>query len=52
LPLKEINKLLDNDFYEVRMGAVSIMSFQAGNKKTPEEKKKNYLICTYSVTTV
>ncbi|GEN70513.1 DNA alkylation repair protein [Chryseobacterium lathyri] len=40
LPLKEINKLLDNDFYEVRMGAVSIMSFQAGNKKTSEEKKK------------
>ncbi|MGK6343776.1 DNA alkylation repair protein [Chryseobacterium sp. DT-3] len=40
LPLEEMNKLLDNDFYEVRMGAVSIMSFQAGNKKTPEEKKK------------
>ncbi|MGG5210022.1 DNA alkylation repair protein [Chryseobacterium sp. MIQD13] len=40
LPLEEINKLLDSDFYEVRMGAVSIMDFQAGNKKASEEKKK------------
>lgn len=40
MSLEEISKLLDNDFYEVRMGAVSIMDFQAGNKKTTEEKKK------------
>lgn len=40
MPLEEINKLLDSDFYEVRMGAVSIMDFQAGNKKTTEERKK------------
>jgi 3-methyladenine DNA glycosylase AlkD len=40
MPLDEINKLLDSDFYEVRMGAVSIMDFQAGNKKTSEEKRK------------
>lgn len=40
MPIEEINKLLDSDFYEVRMGAVSIMDFQAGNKKTSEEKKK------------
>lgn len=40
MSLEEINKLLDSDFYEVRMGAVSIMDFQAGNKKTSEEKKK------------
>ncbi|PIF44591.1 3-methyladenine DNA glycosylase AlkD [Chryseobacterium sp. 52] len=40
MSLEEIDKLLDNDFYEVRMGAVSIMDFQAANKKTSEEKKK------------
>ncbi|SFN22328.1 3-methyladenine DNA glycosylase AlkD [Chryseobacterium oleae] len=40
MSLKEINILLDNDFYEVRMGAVSIMDFQAGNKKMSEERKK------------
>src|SRR5687768_1189955 len=40
MSLDEINKLLDSDFYEVRMGAVSIMDFQARNKKTCEEQKK------------
>ncbi|MDN5217469.1 DNA alkylation repair protein [Fulvivirgaceae bacterium BMA12] len=40
MPLDEINKLLDSEFYEVRMGAVSIMDFQAKRKKTPEERKK------------
>lgn len=40
MPLGEVNKLLDSDFYEIRMGAVSIMDFQAGNKKTSPEKKK------------
>jgi 3-methyladenine DNA glycosylase AlkD len=40
MSLDEINKLLDSDFYEVRMGAVSIMDFQARNKKTFEEQKK------------
>lgn len=40
MPLEEISKLLDSDFYEVRMGAVSMMDFQAGNKKTTEERKK------------
>jgi 3-methyladenine DNA glycosylase AlkD len=38
--LEEINQLLDSDFYEVRMGAVSIMDFQAGDKKTSVERKK------------
>ncbi|CAI8705034.1 hypothetical protein [Chryseobacterium sp. IT-36CA2] len=38
MPLVEINKLLDSDFYEVRMGAVSIMDFQARSKKTSEEE--------------
>ncbi|MCT2561139.1 DNA alkylation repair protein [Chryseobacterium herbae] len=41
MPLEEINTLLDSDFYEVRMGGVSIMDFQAGNKKTSEESKKD-----------
>lgn len=40
MSLAEINMLLDSDFYEVRMGAVSIMDFQARNKKTSEERKK------------
>src|SRR5262245_54890511 len=41
MPLKEVEKLLDNKFYEVRMGAVSIMDFQAREKKiTPEQKKE------------
>lgn len=40
MPLDEVSKLLDSDFYEVRMGAVSIMDFQAGHKKMSPEKKK------------
>lgn len=40
MPLAEINRLLDSDFYEIRMGAVSIMDFQAKHKKTTEERKK------------
>ena len=40
LPLKEIEKLLQSEYYEVRMGAVSIMDFQARNKKiTPNARK-------------
>lgn len=40
LPLKEIKKLLSSPYYEARMGAVSIMDFQARNKKTSEEYRK------------
>jgi 3-methyladenine DNA glycosylase AlkD len=40
MPLKEIEILLDSDFYEIRMGAVSIMDFQAKHKKTTIERKK------------
>lgn len=40
MPLNEIDALLDSHFYEVRMGAVSIMDFQARHKKTPPEKRK------------
>lgn len=40
MSLDEINKLLDSKFYEVRMGAVSIMDFQAREKKLPKEQRK------------
>jgi DNA alkylation repair enzyme len=40
MALSEINVLLDNKYYEVRMGAVSIMDFQAKSKKTSAERKK------------
>jgi len=38
--LKEIEKLLDNPFYEIRMGGVSIMDYQARDKKITEPQKK------------
>lgn len=37
---KEIIKLLESPIHEVRVGAVSIMDFQARDKKTNEERKK------------
>lgn len=40
MSLKEIEKLLESDFYEVRMGAVSIMDYQAKDKKTTETQKE------------
>ncbi len=40
MSLEEINKLLDSDYYEIRMGAVSIMDFQAREKKVPATRKK------------
>ena len=40
MPLSEIGKLLENEYYEARMGAVSIMDFQARDKKTTTERKK------------
>jgi 3-methyladenine DNA glycosylase AlkD len=36
----EIEKLLQNEFYEARMGAVAIMDFQARDKKTTANRKK------------
>ncbi|WP_035457028.1 DNA alkylation repair protein [Algoriphagus terrigena] len=43
MPLGEIGKLLDSDYYEIRMAAVSIMDFQAKNKKTsPETRRELY----------
>jgi len=40
MSLSEINKLLDSKYYEIRMGAVSIMDFQAKKKSTSEERRK------------
>ncbi len=40
LPITEIEKLLKSKYYEARMGAVSIMDFQARDKKTSPERKK------------
>ena len=40
MPLDEIELLLESPYYEVRMGAVSIMDFQARDKKiTPQHRK-------------
>ncbi|MCZ4245304.1 DNA alkylation repair protein [Pedobacter punctiformis] len=40
MPLNEIEKLLESDYYEARMAAVSIMDFQARDKKNTAERKK------------
>ncbi len=40
LPLPEIEKLLDNPVHEARVGAVSIMDFQARDKKISAMRKK------------
>lgn len=40
LPLTEIDALLDDPHYEVRMAAVSVMDFQARKKRLPDEDRK------------
>lgn len=40
MPVKEIEKLLDSKYYEARIGAVSIMDFQAREKKITQHKRK------------
>lgn len=40
LPLGQIEKLLDSPIHEARVGAVSIMDFQARNKKTSTARRK------------
>jgi 3-methyladenine DNA glycosylase AlkD len=40
MPPGEISKLLDSPVHEARVGAVSIMDFQARDKKTPESRRK------------
>ena len=40
MPLDEVEVLLDSPVHEVRVGAVSIMDFQARNKRTPPKRRK------------
>lgn len=40
MPLDEIEKLLESPIHEARVGAVSIMDFQARSKKTTVERRK------------
>jgi 3-methyladenine DNA glycosylase AlkD len=40
MSLEDIEKLLGNNIHEVRVGAVSIMDFQARSKKTFEERRR------------
>jgi 3-methyladenine DNA glycosylase AlkD len=40
MPPEEIEKLLESPIHEVRVGAVSIMDWQARRKKTPAERRK------------
>ena len=40
MTLADIEKLLESPYYEVRMGAVSIMDFQARAKRTPAEHRR------------
>ena len=40
MPLEEVEKLLESPIHEMRVGAVSIMDFQARSKKTTEERRK------------
>ena len=39
-PLDEVEKMLESPIHEMRVGAVSIMDFQARSKKTTEKRKK------------
>src|SRR5689334_18247913 len=40
MPLKEVEKLLNSSVHKVRVGAVSIMDFQARSKKTTPQRRK------------
>ncbi|WP_341842581.1 DNA alkylation repair protein [Chitinophaga caseinilytica] len=40
MPLEEVEKLLESPVHEIRAGAVSIMDFQARDKKTPPDQRK------------
>jgi len=40
MDLKEVEKLLESPIHEARVGAVSIMDFQARDKKTPDAQKE------------
>jgi len=40
MELDEVEAMLESPFHEMRVGAVSIMDFQARNKKTTQERRK------------
>jgi len=40
MPPKEIEQLLESPVHEIRVGAVSVMDWQARSKKTPESRRK------------
>jgi 3-methyladenine DNA glycosylase AlkD len=40
MPLAEVEKLLESEIHEVRVGGVSIMDWQARSKKITEERRK------------
>ena len=40
MPLDEVETMLESPIHEMRVGAVSIMDFQARSKKTSEERRK------------
>lgn len=40
MPLDEVEKMLESPTHEMRVGAVSIMDFQARSKKTSDERRK------------
>ena len=40
MPLNEVEKLLESPIHEARVGAVSIMDFQARSRKTSPERRK------------
>jgi 3-methyladenine DNA glycosylase AlkD len=40
MPLDEVEKLLESPIHEARVGAVSIMDFQARSKKTTDQRRK------------
>ncbi len=40
MPLNEVETMLESPFHEMRVGAVSIMDFQARSKKTTEIRRK------------
>jgi hypothetical protein len=40
MPLAEVEKLLESPIHEARVGAVSIMDFQARARKSTEARRK------------
>ena len=40
MDLDEVEKMLESPIHEMRVGAVSIMDFQARSKKTTEKRRK------------